>query len=391
MRYILSLVLILLTILLAPNVYADDAPDAQQTAEQLGWTTIPLEGATCGTGAPYKYFLNASQPDKPLIIYFQGGGACIKSGVSPFSSGVARELYCMNYAGFAEPSSSLLPFYGLFQRGLTDNQFREANYAFIPYCTGDLHSGTATTAVDYNPDPTVSFNVTHRGHLNALAALDNLATRFPSTTQVILTGSSAGGLGSLYHFPDVVSRWPSTRLVTDAGTLPDVPASLVQQTVTSANAPWSPRSLLPEYCNTPACLTSSTRLIAAFAARYSGETAPWRGFGLIQGQQDQTLSDYMEITTCRYQWALRPTLEGEVPANLRYFAPATKLHTFLGAPPFFPQPGLGTYRQSIHNVSVMDWMAQVVNAPNEAGLPVSRADPWPQCAGLFFPWLTGHP
>ncbi|MFQ6058642.1 MAG: pectin acetylesterase-family hydrolase [Anaerolineae bacterium] len=377
---------LVLALLITPGGAAGAQEPQPSDATQLGWGTIPLPGATCGTGALYKYFLNrATQPRQPLIIYFEGGGACFKEGPSPFPGGAARQLYCMNYNKFVEPQPTLLPFYGLFRRDLADNSFREANYAFIPYCTGDLHTGTATTPYDYDPDPTTTFNVTHRGHLNALAALDDLATRFPSTTSVLLTGSSAGALGALYNFPDIISRWPATTLVTDAGTLPDVPNSLLRRVLVGDNLPWSPRPLLPAYCNTDDCLADTTKLMEAHADHYNGVTAPWHPFGLLQGEQDQVLSDYMGITICAYQFGLRRAVEGIVAPNLRAFTPATTLHTFLGAPPDFPIPGMGNYRHTIAGVSVMAWMTQLVNAQTEEALPATLIEPWPLCPSLYLP------
>lgn len=358
------------------------------STELAGWETIPLEGATCGTGAPYKYFLNqATRPDQPLIIYLEGGGACVREGESPYASGLQRGHYCMDYGNFGEPQNTLLPYYGLFRRDLADNSLREANYAFIPYCTADLHTGTATAPHDYNPDPIATFNVTHRGHLNILAALGNITTHYPATTTVIFTGSSAGALGALFNFPEVISRWPDTTLVTDAGSMPDIPQSLVREILGQAHPIWTPRSLLPAYCNTDDCLEDTTRLLGAYATHYDGKTAPWHAFGLLQGTQDQTLSGDMEISICAYEWGLRHAVDRQLPGNLRIFTPNTTLHTFLGAPPdiSFPGLGLGNYRQAINGVTAMAWMAQLVNARSEIALPASRSDTWPVCAGLFLP------
>ncbi|MCZ7567100.1 MAG: pectinacetylesterase family protein [Ardenticatenaceae bacterium] len=366
-----------------------DGPRVKPGNSRAEWQTISLAGATCGTGAPYQYFLNpADEPDQPLLVYFEGGSACYKEGRAPSgSSDAVRQSYCMAYDNFGQPQPTLLSYYGLFQRGLSDNNFRNANFAFVPYCTGDLHTGTATEAHDYNPDPGATFNVTHRGHLNALAALKDLATRFPNTTRVILIGSSAGAVGALYNFPDVIRRWPDTILVTDAGTLPNVSNSTIRRAMLRNDLPWQPRSLLPPYCNTDDCLVDTTRLMIAHADHYNGDAASWRAFGLVQGERDQTLANAMEITTCAYQFGLRQALDGVLPPNLRAFAPATTMHTFLALSPQVPLPGYGNYRYTIDGVSVMDWVTQMINAQTVPALPTTRVEQWPLCPGLHLPLL----
>lgn len=119
-----------------------------------------------------------------------------------------------------------------------------------------------------------------------LAALDDLATRFSDSTTVILTGSSAGGVGALYNFPDVITHWPATTLVTDAGTLPDVPHSRLRQMLVGDDSPWSPRPLLPAYCKADDCLADTTVLMEAHADHYNGVTAPWHAFGILQGDMN---------------------------------------------------------------------------------------------------------
>lgn len=379
-----ALALIALTGAQAVRAERPPAPTAQ-----AGWQTVDLPGASCGRGAPYKYFLNpAETPDQPLIIYFEGGGACIKEGPAPAgASGIARNLYCMNYDKFVEPQPTFLPYYGLFRRDLSDNAFRAANYAFVPYCTGDLHAGTATTPYDYDPSPTATFNVLHRGHLNALAVLDDLTARFTDTTPILLTGSSAGGLGALYNFPEVIARWPDTTLVTDAGTLPDVAGSLVRTAMLRPTLPWQPRAILPDYCNSAECFIDTTRLLDAHAAHYDGDPAPWRPFGLLAGQQDRTQRSYMEVSKCSFQFALRRAVEGISAPNLRAFTPATELHTFLAAPPDIPVSGLGSYRRAIDGVTAMQWVAQLASAGTTNALPATATEPWPLCAGIHLPLL----
>ena len=68
------------------------------------------------------------------------------------------------------------------------------NHVFIPYCTGDLHSGTVTEPSEE------TFGLYFSGHLVFSAVLDVLLADeqhygLSSATEVVLSGDSAGGIG----------------------------------------------------------------------------------------------------------------------------------------------------------------------------------------------------
>jgi len=185
--------------------------------DALGWETIPLEGATCGRGAPFAYFLNpAPDPEAGLFIWLMGGGACLKDGPPPAgATGIARQLHCMTYTNFAGPTDAMHLWTAVFPyfRRVAANPYGDYHWVFVPYCTGDIHAGQMTDAYDYDPSPDSSFDVVHRGHLNVVAVLDDVARRYPADRHVVLTGSSAGGFGAIFNFPDAIGRWPSAVLV----------------------------------------------------------------------------------------------------------------------------------------------------------------------------------
>jgi hypothetical protein len=285
----------------------------------------------------------------------------------------------MSYSNFTEPNdtyhlaAAIFPF---FRREVATNPFARANYVIVPYCTGDLHAGRADQPVDYDPDPTGEFQVTHRGSLNVIAVLDDLGKRFRRETAVVLTGSSAGGFGATYNFPEVVRRWPRTALLPDAGTAPPIEDSLMTREGAAVAQRWRAGHVLPAYCQTPDCLSNSMRLIQAHAEHHDGSPEPWLPFGYMQGQQDGTLSDYMGVSPCRYELGLRRGVARYTAPNLRAFIPATGLHTFL------PQP-LGFTSEA--GVDMATWFAAVVEAREVGGLPSDAVDAWLQCNPLFLP------
>jgi hypothetical protein len=90
---------------------------------------------------------------------------------------------------------------------------------FVPYCTGDVHLGTATT--DYGDGVTIH----HKGFLNSSAALTELVARFPAAQEVFVTGESAGGIPSPLFAGLAADALPDARitaLADSSGAYPDV-------------------------------------------------------------------------------------------------------------------------------------------------------------------------
>ncbi len=370
----------------APPVFPAGATVAEP--DQLGgWQGIALDSAACGRGAAFTYYLNAADdPQAGLFFLLNGGGACMKEGhAPPGAGGPARQLHCMDYGQFVDPLMNGLVVSGLptriryFRRNEADNPFREYTYVFVPYCTGDVHAGSMSEPYDYDPDPDAEFEVVHRGHLNVLAILEDVHSRYPGNVPVVLTGMSAGGFGAIYNYPDFVRRWPRTTLLPDAGIAPPHPQSLMAREGERVAERWGSRKLLPDYCDTDDCLAGTMRLLTAHAAHYDGVSAPWRPFGYLQGQQDGVLAAYLEISRCSYQLGLRRGMIDQQPPNLRAFVPATADHVF-GATPRYQTP--------VGGVDLMSWFAAVTNATSEAELPPDAIDPWLPCNLIQLPYLS---
>ncbi|MFQ5459745.1 MAG: pectin acetylesterase-family hydrolase [Anaerolineae bacterium] len=349
--------------------------------DALGWDTIHLEGATCGRGAPFAYFLNpAPDPDAGLFIWLMGGGACLKDGLPPpGAAGIARQLHCMTYTNFAGPTDAMHLWTAAFPyfRRVAANPYADYTWVFVPYCTGDIHAGQMTDAYDYDPSPDATFDVVHRGHLNVVAVLDDVARRYSVDRHVVLTGSSAGGFGAIFNFPEAMGRWPSAVLLPDAGIAPPVEDSLMAREGERVAARWGTDKILPDYCATQDCLADTMHLLAAHAAHYDGRAAKWRPFGYLQGQQDGVLADYLEISRCSYEMGLRRGFQDAAGlTNLRAYLPATSQHTFLA--------GLDGY-VSASGVQMLEWFAAVAGATDPGELPADAVDPWLACNPVYLP------
>jgi pectinacetylesterase len=170
-------------------------------AAEPGWQRIESGGATrCARGGRYAFWARVADPRR-LVVFFQGGGGCFD------------ETTCAVGSVWFDDSVSAAddPAFGAGMLDLDDprNPFRAWSFVFVPSCTGDVHVG----------DKRVRYGQTaveQRGWRNARAALGWAFRRFGSVEEVLVTGCSAGSVGSAFHVPAVLERWPRAR-VTQVG------------------------------------------------------------------------------------------------------------------------------------------------------------------------------
>lgn len=137
------------------------------------------EDCMCADGSEFTYFSRTDDPQR-VVIYFQGGGACFSAETCRFEDGTYKVT-----AGAADnPEGGS----GIFDFDDPRNPFTGWSMVFVPYCTGDVHIGDATTT--YDQDLTVE----HNGFQNARTALDFLVEEYPDVSELFVTGSSAGGV-----------------------------------------------------------------------------------------------------------------------------------------------------------------------------------------------------
>jgi len=151
----------------------------------------PNDGPICLRGAPF----NASVLDQGsdnLLIYLQGGGACVS-------------IICQATVA-ATPRG--VPKLGVLDVTDTDNPVASWNIVYVPYCDGSVFSGDN----DFTSDTDMQGTRYHRGLRNFSAALDLATEHFPNPKKVLLAGSSAGGWGTVYHRALVRHVYPDAQM-----------------------------------------------------------------------------------------------------------------------------------------------------------------------------------
>lgn len=226
---------------------AGDAPDAGDDAGSAvvdsGWTWLPVEGSKCASGSTAGIGVNLSDTSDDLLIYVQGGGACWNQGtcvpsllrygpicyynpnfclydgpggVKPMSSHVTHpDPFPADGTGVFPSELALIASVRAFDRDDEDNPFKDATFVYVPYCTGDLHTGDAVRTYPYKYDAfgaEQEYTFHFAGATNMELYLDQLVSTHAGAEHVWLTGSSAGGYGATFNFERVKQHFPSAEV-----------------------------------------------------------------------------------------------------------------------------------------------------------------------------------
>lgn len=162
------------------------------------WEKVEIPGTVCGNGSQYKFFVNYSETSDDVMMIFEPGGGCwdFESCSGQTSLGAA------NPDGI--PDDHLNGFLGihtpLLNRDLPDNLVGDWNFVFMPYCTGDVHTGRAVTVYSDPAGVEPDLEYHHNGHDNVVAAVQWLDGQFPQIPRMLVTGCSAGGAGATANY-----------------------------------------------------------------------------------------------------------------------------------------------------------------------------------------------
>jgi hypothetical protein len=310
------------------------------TAAPVGWErVVPGGDCECAFGGEFAYWVHHGDPTK-VVLYFQGGGACFNADTCRPGSDTFKS------ATGPEDDPSLRPA-GLLALDDPRNPVAGWSIVFVPYCTGDVFLGAKTT--QYADDVTVH----HLGAVNARAALAGLAAMFPDTTQLLVTGESAGGVpvplfaGEAH---DVLPNTTISALADSSGAYPDVPA--VNATIGSvwgtldAAPPW------PEFAGLTAEQYSIPGLFVL-----AGHHAPAIRFARHDYAFDETQAFFGSLagfdTSNLVQ--LIDQNEQQIEAGgvdvAGYVAPGTS-HTVIGRPEL--------YTETVNGVPFVGWVGDLV-------------------------------
>jgi len=161
--------------------------------KKLPTTTSP--GGRCIDGSMAGYYIRAGSNPSLFVIHLKAGGGC------------STKEECEVRSSTSNGSSRNWPTdrmgYSL-QDGDCDKNpgLCTATAVYIPYCTGDVHLGNNTVASDE------TWGYYFDGHANFAAIVEKLIIedQLGDATQVLLTGISAGGIGTFFNVDWLAER-----------------------------------------------------------------------------------------------------------------------------------------------------------------------------------------
>ncbi len=151
-------------------------------APQLEWTYVELPGSKCRDGKTTGIGVNVNPASDKLLIFMEGGGACLETltcAANPRSWGASN-------LGAGPATTSIV------KRDDLVNPYADWNMVYVPYCSGDVFTGTNERGANGEPQT---------GYLNFTKALERVVPTFKSKVDmVVLAGHSAGGFGVAWNW-----------------------------------------------------------------------------------------------------------------------------------------------------------------------------------------------
>ena len=140
----------------APSIAPSGAPIE---APFETWTWIDFPGAVCMDGSPTGIGVNLTDRSDRVLIFLEGGGGCwdyetcYQLNMAANINGYTEQDF------FGEALYNQVP---LFDRTDLRNAFQEASYIYVPYCTGDVHSGDNVMELSGQGETQTAHFVGHR-------------------------------------------------------------------------------------------------------------------------------------------------------------------------------------------------------------------------------------
>lgn len=279
------------------------------TAPNEQWTWVDFPNSECGNGSATGLGINLSNRSSDVIIFMQGGGACWNQ-LTCYTIRSASNFDGYNGTDFASDS---IKNQVAFNRVNLANPFRDASLVFIPYCTGDVHTG----------DTVASYGGHHKGAANVRAFLERLAPTFPGARRIWLTGTSAGGYGVQLNYHRFAAAFPQAEVHALADS-----AQMINPTQPGLLTEWLNAWNVSDPPGCTGC-TQDFNLVPSWLA----STYPNRRFGLLAFSRDSVLSSFFQLQYPEFEMATNTLLTNQYQgkANLKYYVvePGSPTHVML--------------------------------------------------------------
>jgi hypothetical protein len=172
------------------------------------WNWVAPEGALSRDGSPAGFYYKVSKTgNKNVLLYLAGGGVCADGffcNMNPpnkAASLTAENVGAGVFNIFGPDQEAQDPNGERWQSGIFKddpaNPAKDWNVVFIPYVTGDVFFGSKPNGTVPDVEGTFQFV----GKSNMLKFISRIVPTFNDAEIVVLSGSSAGGIGALLNAP----------------------------------------------------------------------------------------------------------------------------------------------------------------------------------------------
>ncbi|RLN95245.1 hypothetical protein BBJ28_00019436 [Nothophytophthora sp. Chile5] len=172
----------------------------------------------------FQVFPNENKDKSKLMIFFQGGGACVDAYTCDFA------LQCQLGASSLITTSAAVTDSGIMDRSIEDNLFNDYNIVYLPYCTGDLFVGNKylepyesvyNQALGNQQCLGQNMGMYMNGYNNTMAVMEWALENYPDPEHIIIGGFSAGSLGAQMWSAYVANAWQTEEKSTKYQVLAD--------------------------------------------------------------------------------------------------------------------------------------------------------------------------
>jgi hypothetical protein len=276
----------------------DPVPGTGNTVP-AGWNFYNFPGAMCRDGSPLGIYVRYGTVNK-LMIYLEGGGVCISPHFCDHNPANMNQVFpggALNgesFSGSLTTQAGLQAPYttGIFDTTNSTNPFLNWSQIYIPYCTGDAHIGTnaSGSVPDDLETPTTQHFV---GALNMRLFVSRIVPTFKSVEQVVLTGSSAGGIGAGLNFGMVQDSFKTVPVTLVDDSFPPFTNDITPCLQALSDSLWGLTAALPSDC--AECSDPDggfTNIVPYWLQKY-----PHAHFGLVSSVHDQVIRLFLAAGT----------------------------------------------------------------------------------------------
>jgi hypothetical protein len=338
-----------------------DSLPVDDSSDGLDWQKVNLP-EPCVNGLGEKTFIMVRKgSENNLLIFLEGGGACADyTTCKPLictSVESCKPLLGIGEVVALESQTWVIKLYykgGIFDVKNPKNPFRNWTMIFIPYNTGDIHMGNRVVKY-FDESSSNTKTIYHVGFVNAIVALRYASQK--NWDRVVVTGSSAGGYGTLLHAYYAWKIFDKPILaINDAG--PGImPSPKSQFQMPEIMARWGTVQNFPE--GAIPYLTKDPIYALEFGLNGSAGGCSDCIYALFEDQWDFIIGTlFSGYTSCDYQKRLLK-VTGEIrdlfPDRFCRFMPISFQHTMITGGLLYPLQKDRFYNEEIKGVKIYQW------------------------------------